>query len=126
MNFSNQNINNDVVTINKPDASGHPPGHTKPEKPDLPVRPEHPHHPNEPLTIIVNGVDQILPSGTKRLSYEEVVRLAYGKYDDASSVIYTVSFSNGPTPNPKGTLVKGKNVKIGRGMIFNVSRSDKS
>ena len=124
--FSNQNINNDGVSINKPGASEHPPGHTKPEKPNPPGRPDHPHHPNEPLTIIINGVDKTLPNETKRLSYEEVVRLAYGKYDDASSVIYTVSFSNGPAPNPKGTLVKGKNVKIGRGMIFNVSRSDKS
>ena len=42
------------------------------------------------------------------------------------NIIYTVSYSNGPEKNPKGNLAKGKAVFVQEGMIFNVSRSDKS
>ena len=67
-----------------------------------------------------------MPVGTRELSYGDVVVLAYGSYNDASSIIYTVVYSNGPIENPKGSLVKGRTVKVKEGMIFNVGCSDKS
>lgn len=112
---------------NRPGDGFHRPDH--PDKPHLPVGPNHPEHPErpeEPIFIIINGVDKVLPVGTKQLSYEEVVKLAYGNYNNASSIIYSVAYSNGPAENRKGTLVKGDTVLVRKGMIFNVGCSNKS
>ena len=122
-------------TVNKPgQPMPNPPGDeshrpNRPENPNPPVGPGHPESPgkpDEPITIIVNGVDKVLPMGTKQLSYEEVVKLAYPNYSDAPNVLYTVVFSNGPIENKKGTLVKGDIVRIRREMIFNVGKSNKA
>lgn len=78
------------------------------------------------IAIIVNGEDKRLEHGVRTVSYEDVVILAYGSCDDSDSVIYTVTYSNGPKKNRKGILVKGESVRVRKGMIFNVSRSDKS
>ena len=105
----------------------HRPGHLdKPHPPVGPGCPDHPGKPEEPITVIINGVDKVLPVGTKHLSYEDVVRLAYGKYDSSSNIIYSVAYSNGPAENKKGTLVKGDTVLVQKGMIFNVGCSNKS
>jgi len=116
-----------------PEHPDHPVKPPHPEHPDHPVKPPHPEHPDcpvkpeTPITILVNGQDKLLPIGTKRISYDEVVALAYpGQADNDVNIIYTVSYSNGPEKNPKGNLAKGKAVFVQEGMIFNVSRSDKS
>lgn len=102
-------------------------GHPMPNHPgDGNHRPDHPEKPDEPVSVIVNGVDKVLPAGTKQLSYEGVVKLAYGSYNSSSSVIYSVAYSNGPVENKKGVLVKGDSVRIRKGMIFNVGCSNKS
>lgn len=101
----------------------------QPNRPEHLVKPEKPKPPGEPdklITIIVNGINKQLRVGIRDLSYEEIVNLAYGNYDESDRVIYTVAYSNGPKENPKGTLVKGQKAKVREGMIFNVSRSDKS
>ena len=104
-----------------------PPGHPHdPPHPNPPLPPMPPEKPEDHIIIIVNGIDKALPPKCKRLSYEDVVKLAYGEYIDQSNVIYTVVYSNGPAENKKGTLVKGGMVLIQKGMIFNVGRSDKS
>lgn len=100
-----------------------------PERPRPPVEPGPPEHPEKPdalVTIVVNGVDKTLPIGTKQLSYEEVVKLAYGNYNSSSAIIYSVAYSNGPVENRKGVLVKGDSVCVRKGMIFNVGCSNKS
>ncbi len=109
-----------------PDRPDHPEHPTHPEHPEHPERPEHPGKPSTPITIIVNAEDKLLPMGTKQLSYADVVKLAYGSYDSGATIIYTVSYSNGPEQNRKGNLVKGESVWVQEGMVFNVSRSDKS
>ncbi len=115
------------------DHSGHlvhpPVGPGRPEHPDHPQHPEHPEkpeRPNKPITIIVNGVDKELPIGTLQLSYEDVVRLAEGSYDNNPSVIYTVAYTHGPVENKRGKLVRGEKVFVQEGMVFNVGRSNKS
>lgn len=113
-----------------PDTDNHQPTH--PDKPHPPIGPGHPEHPdkpnepNEPIIVIVNGVDKTLSAGIERLSYEEVVTLAYGTYNSSSSIIYSIAYSNGPVENKKGVLVKGDSVRIRKGMIFNVGCSNKS
>ncbi|MBQ2655406.1 MAG: multiubiquitin domain-containing protein [Erysipelotrichaceae bacterium] len=105
--------------------------HNHPVHPEHPEHPNHPEHPGNPghskhVTIIVNGRDISLDREIRKLSYEDVVKLAYGCYDDSSMIIYTVMYVQGPIQNRKGTLVKGGEVFIKEGMIFNVGCSNKS
>lgn len=105
-----------------------------PEKPEHPVHPEHPEHPTYPekpehpnrITVLVNGEEKKLLPHVKQLSYEEIVKLAYGMLPTNPNTIYTVAYSNGPIENPKGTLTRGRSVLVKEGMVFNVSKSDKS
>lgn len=119
-----------------PNSPGNPGIHPdRPGHPEHPVHPGHPVHPDKPdkpekpatlLTVIVNGVDKELPPETTQLSYEQVVVLAYGNYNNASSIIYSIAYSHGPVENKKGVLVKGDSVFVKAGMIFNVGCSNKS
>lgn len=103
-------------------------GPQKPHHPDHPVKPEHPVHPEHPnrITILVNGEEIMLLPHVEAISYEEIVKLADGKLPTNPNTIYTVAYSNGPSSNPKGTLTKGRSVLVKEGMVFNVSKSDKS
>lgn len=76
-------------------------------------------------TIIVNTRKKTV--STAKLTYEEVVTLAYEKPPSGQNVCITVSYRRGPACNPQGTLVQGGNpVEIQCGMIFDVSATDKS
>ena len=106
-------------------------GHPMPDKPDKPGHPIHPEHPPKPehpnrITILVNGEEKMLLPHVEKISYEEVVKLAYGTLPTNPNTIYTVAYSNGPNSNVKGTLTKGRSVMVKEGMVFNVSKSDKS
>lgn len=112
------------LQINK---DGHP-APNKPDKPGHPIHPEHPPKPEHPnrITILVNGEEKLLLPHAKEISYEEIVKLAYGMLPTNPNTIYTVAYSNGPSSNAKGTLTKGRSVMVKEGMVFNVSKSDKS
>lgn len=75
------------------------------------------------VTIIVNGREK--QYGEKRISFEQVVALAFGTYEDNENIVYTVTYSKGEDKK-EGSMVKGDDVKVKDGMIFNVSRTDKS
>ena len=105
------------------DALSHPPIDCEKSNDN---HPGHPQKPERMITIIINGVEKELPKETKELSYEEIVKLAFGEYDGNSSTIYTVVYSKGHPGNLKGTLVKGKSVKVKDGMVINVGKSTKS
>lgn len=62
----------------------------------------------------------------KEISYEQVVVLAYGSYSNDPGVTYTVTYSKGHNDHQEGSLVKGKSVKVKKGMIFNVTQSNNS
>lgn len=77
-----------------------------------------------PIEIIVNAEPKLV--NARRLSFEDVVRLAF---DDAvfnENVVYTVTYKRGPQSHREGTLVAGESVFITNGMIFNAKRTDKS
>ena len=122
-NFPNSNEDNNVLN-----NSNHSTNHNHPERPGHPERPDHPEKPEHPkrITILVNGEEKMLPPHVKQLSYEEVVELAYGTKPNNPNTIYTVAYSNGPVENHKGTLTRGRFVFVKEGMVFNVSKSDKS
>ena len=76
------------------------------------------------VTIIVNAREKAWDK--KEISYEEVVTLAFGSYSDDENIVYTVNFSKGENPRHEGSMVKGDSVKVKKGMIFNVTQTNKS
>jgi len=70
--------------------------------------------------IVVNGRPRTFTG--HKISYEEVVRLAFpeGPFD----VLYTVSYAN---PHGRdGTLAPGQDVTVRDGMSFNVGKTNRS
>ena len=76
------------------------------------------------FTIVVNGREKIVTQ--HELSYLDVVRLAFESPEITENIVYTVTYKRGPEHKPEGTLVEGDMVKVKPGMIFNVTRTDKS
>ena len=82
-------------------------------------------HDEKKCNIIVNGVRREVKE--KKLSFEDVIKLAFGQYAADDNVAYTVTYSHKKGHhNDKGILVAGDSVKVKEGMVFNVSKSDKS
>jgi hypothetical protein len=79
---------------------------------------------NHTTEVIVNGRTRQV-SG-KELTFVQVVNLAF---DDAvfnDVTVYTITYKRGEGDKPEGTLVEGETVKIKKGMVLNVKRTDKS
>lgn len=77
------------------------------------------------VTLFVNGRQREWPEH-KKISFREVVVLAYGTFENAPTIEYTVTYSNGPRQNRQGIMVHGDEVKVQEGMNFNATRTDKS
>ena len=77
------------------------------------------------VTIKVNGRDKVVEK--EELSYEEVIILAFGSYNPDPNIEYTITYSKGGNQHkPKGILQKDDSIKAKEGMIFNVTKTDKS
>jgi hypothetical protein len=77
----------------------------------------------EKFEIFVNGRRKTWEE--EEIKYIQVVDLAYTPpHKDTEE--FTVQYSKGPEENPQGTLVAGQAVDVKSGMVFNVSRTDKS
>ncbi|AJW71751.1 multiubiquitin domain-containing protein [Nitrosopumilus adriaticus] len=61
----------------------------------------------------------------KTINYSQVVDLAFPPPHGPNEV-FTVQYSRGPKENREGTLVEGQEVEIKSGMVFDVTRTDKS
>ena len=59
------------------------------------------------------------------ISYSQIVDLAFPPPHGPNEV-FTVQYSHGPKDNPQGTLVEGQTVTVKSGMVFDVTRTDKS
>lgn len=62
----------------------------------------------------------------RRLSFDDLVRLAGDLPPPGPNMLITIDYSNGPHRNPKGALRKGESVWIKNGMEFDVSATDRS
>lgn len=82
------------------------------------------HPPRNEITIIVNGRRKVVKKD--KLSFVEVLALAYDPVPEGENWAFTVTYTKGPKQNPKGTLTMGQSVKVEDGMIFNVTATDKS
>ena len=80
--------------------------------------------PGQHFKIIVNGREKIVTQ--HELSYVDVVRLAFENPEFGENVVYTVTYKRGSEHKPEGSMVEGDTVKVKPGMIFNVTRTDKS
>jgi hypothetical protein len=74
--------------------------------------------------IIVNG--RKVEVTEKKLSFEQVVKLAFPEAKFVPHMVYTVTYKRGAKQKPKGVMVKGDVVTIKKGMVFNVTATDKS
>jgi hypothetical protein len=78
--------------------------------------------PRHNVEIIVNASRKKYDK--PKISYEEVVILAFGNYDPNRS--YTVKYTDGPHQNPKGLMSKGTEVFVQHNMQFNVASTHQS
>jgi len=77
------------------------------------------------FTIYVNGRARQV-AAKELLTFDEVVALAFENPAKGPNIVYTVTYRRGEGNKPEGTLVEGESVKVKDGMIFNVTRTDKS
>ena len=85
--------------------------------------PSNPPGQEKDFTIIVNAREKTVTQ--RELTFDEIVILAFGPPNSDASA-YTITYQKGPDKKEKGTLVQGESVKLKDGMIFNVTRTDKS
>lgn len=77
---------------------------------------------NKTYSIIVNGRPREVTD--HKLTYLQVVQLAYPGEQPTEKIVFTVAYSN---PHGKdGSLVDGQEVVVKDGMIFNVRKTDQS
>lgn len=76
------------------------------------------------VTIYINGTVKHVEKG--RLSYEEIVALAFDSPPTGDKVQITIQYSRGHSSKPKGTLVEGQSVEIVEGMEFDVTATNRS
>jgi hypothetical protein len=77
---------------------------------------------NKTFTIIVNGRQREVTG--HKLTYQQVVNLAFPDDQPDPNIVYTVAYAN---PHGKdGTLAEGQEVQIKEGMVFNVTKTNRS
>lgn len=75
------------------------------------------------VTIIING--RQVEYSEKRITYEELIELAFGSSSYSEDTVITVTYSKGPHMD-KGSLVPGDSVNVKKEMIFNATKTTRS
>jgi uncharacterized protein (UPF0248 family) len=78
----------------------------------------------QPVVIIVNGRQKNW--NERKISYEQIAKLAFDNYVENDTTVYTVTYTNGPKQNEEGSMVKGDKVFVTNQMIFNVTPTNRS
>lgn len=76
------------------------------------------------VTIYINGTPHEVEKS--KLSYEEVIALAFDNPPQGEQVQITVQYTRGHSGKPKGSLVEGQSVQIVEGMEFDVTATNRS
>lgn len=76
------------------------------------------------IKVVVNGEEK--ETSETRLSFNEVVALAFPVPPTGANIMFTITYRKGPNANPRGTLTEGNSVKVKKGMIFDVTATDRS
>jgi hypothetical protein len=77
-----------------------------------------------PVVIVINTRRHTWAE--KKISFHEVVELAYGTQPVAEGDAFTVSFRRGQAGHGAGTITAGHDVLVKEGMIFDVVRTSRS
>ncbi|WP_165490195.1 multiubiquitin domain-containing protein [Propioniciclava sinopodophylli] len=83
-----------------------------------------PHNANSHTTVIVNTRPRTWTNN--KISYEQVVALAYPDDTPNPDITYTVRYSRGHDGHGTGTLTSAKTVAVKKGMVFDVVRTVRS
>lgn len=76
------------------------------------------------ITIIVNGREKTVTE--RELSADDLVKLAFENPPTGEFICFTITYRRGMGNKTEGTLEEGETVKVKKGMIFNVTATDKS
>ena len=76
------------------------------------------------ITIYINGEEKKV--NKEKITYEEVIILAFGSYDSSEGVTYTITYYKGQSHHPNGVLVEGQSVMVKKGMRINVTKTNRS
>lgn len=76
------------------------------------------------ILIFINGEEKIIKK--EKITYEEVVELAFGHYEENDSTNYTIVYFKGKNEKPNGFLLKGQVVMVKKGMRINVTKTNRS
>jgi hypothetical protein len=81
-------------------------------------------HQDKDITIVVNGREKTVAG--KEVTFAQLVELAFETPPTGENIVFTITYRRGQGEKPEGSLVEGETVKIKKGMIFNVTATDKS
>jgi hypothetical protein len=76
------------------------------------------------VIIIVNGTP--VKWDKNKITFKEVVTIAYGNYAESATMVYTVAYEDGSKQNTEGSMLKNAVVFIKNKMIFHATSTDKS
>lgn len=85
---------------------------------------ERPGKADKEVTIVVNGREKTVSE--KELSFDQLVKLAFDNPPTGEFICFTITYRRGHGNKAEGTLSEGESVKVKKGMIFNVTATDKS
>ena len=78
------------------------------------------------VVVIVNGEQKLVDK--KELIFDQVAELAFPGMRIGPNIHLTITyrFHRGKDAQPEEIMIKGESVEVQKGMIFNVTRTDKS
>jgi len=76
----------------------------------------------QPFEIIINA--ESFEVTEKELTFHQLCLLAFPDGQFGDNVAWTITYSD--PHGPEGSMVDGDKIKVKKGMVFNVGRSDKS
>ena len=90
------------------------------------ARPEIEHFYSIPkdVIIVVNGTPH--KWNKPKISFKEVIILAFGQYINKPTMVYTVAYEDGPLHNPESSMFADQEVFVINKMIFHATATDKS
>jgi hypothetical protein len=74
------------------------------------------------FNIIINGRPKTVTD--KKISFIDIITLAYGSFNQSEDIAYTVAYTN--NKHRDGALVYNESLRIHEGVIFNVTKTNRS
>ena len=74
--------------------------------------------------IIINGREKTVDG--REATFNQLIGLAYDNPPTGEFICYTIMYRKGRAHKREGSVIEGEPVKLKKGMIFDVSYTDKS